>query len=224
MTDHMVQTLADATAPELVTELPGPEARRVIEQDLAVTSPSMPRVYPLVPRRAEGCVIEDVDGNRFLDLNAGIAVTATGHCHPAVVAAIEEQAGLMLHYCSSDFYHPVYSELCQRLAALAPFGGTPARVFLGNSGTEVVEAAIKLARHHTGRAHLVAFLGGFHGRTMGSLSLTASKARYRTGFGPLLPGVQHVPYGMAGLEQLQTQLFRHLLRAHEVAALSLIHI
>ena len=163
-----------------------------------MTSPSMPRVYPLVPRRAEGCVIEDVDGNRFLDLNAGIAVTATGHCHPAVVAAIEEQAGRMLHYCSSDFYHPVYSELCQRLAALAPFGGAPARVFLGNSGTEAVEAAIKLARHHTGRAHLVAFLGGFHGRTMGSLSLTASKARYRTGFGPLLPGVQHVPYGMAG--------------------------
>jgi 4-aminobutyrate aminotransferase len=219
MTDHLVQTLADATAPELVTELPGPEARRVIEQDLAVTSPSMPRVYPLVPRRAEGCVIEDVDGNRFLDLNAGIAVTATGHCHPAVVAAIEEQAGRMLHYCSSDFYHPVYSELCQRLAALAPFGGAPARVFLGNSGTEAVEAAIKLARHHTGRAHLVAFLGGFHGRTMGSLSLTASKARYRAGFGPLLPGVQHVPYGMAGLEQLQTQLFRHLVSPEEVAAI-----
>ena len=219
MTDHMVQTLADATAPELVTELPGPEARRVIEQDLAVTSPSMPRVYPLVPRRAEGCVIEDVDGNRFLDLNAGIAVTATGHCHPAVVAAIEEQARRMLHYCSSDFYHPVYSELCQRLAALAPFGGAPARVFLGNSGTEAVEAAIKLARYHTGRAHLVAFLGGFHGRTMGSLSLTASKARYRAGFGPLLPGVQHVPYGMAGLEQLQTQLFRHLVSPEEVAAI-----
>jgi 4-aminobutyrate aminotransferase len=125
----------------------------------------------------------------------------------------------MLHYCSSDFYHPVYSELCQRLAALAPVGGAPARVFLGNSGTEVVEAAIKLARHHTGRAHLVAFLGGFHGRTMGSLSLTASKARYRTGFGPLLPGVQHVPYGMAGLEQLQTQLFRHLVSPEEVAAI-----
>jgi 4-aminobutyrate aminotransferase len=219
MTDHLVQTLADATAPELVTELPGPEARRVIEQDLAVTSPSMPRVYPLVPRRAEGCVIEDVDGNRFLDLNAGIAVTATGHCHPAVVAAIEEQAERMLHYCSSDFYHPVYSELCQRLAALAPFGGAPARVFLGNSGTEAVEAAIKLARHHTGRANLVAFLGGFHGRTMGSLSLTASKARYRAGFGPLLPGVHHVPYGMAGLEQLQTQLFRHLVSPEEVAAI-----
>ena len=219
MTDHMVQTLAGATAPELVTELPGPEARRVIEQDLAVTSPSMPRVYPLVPRRAEGCVIEDVDGNRFLDLNAGIAVTSTGHCHPAVVDAIEEQAGRMLHYCSSDFYHPVYSELCQRLAALAPFGGAPARVFLTNSGTEAVEAAIKLARHHTGRAHLVAFLGAFHGRTMGALSLTASKARYRTGFGPLLPGVQHVPYGMAGLEQLQTQLFRHLVSPEEVAAI-----
>jgi 4-aminobutyrate aminotransferase len=219
MTDHLVQTLAEATAPALVTELPGPEARRAIDRDLAFSSPSMPRVYPLVPRRAEGCVIEDVDGNRFLDLNAGIAVNATGHCHPLVVAAIEAQAHSLLHYCSSDFYLPVYGELCERLAGLAPFAGAPARVFLGNSGTEAVEGAIKLARYHTGRQHIVAFLGGFHGRTLGALSLTASKARYRAGFGPLLPGVQHVPYGLAGLDQLRDQVFKHLVTAEEVAAI-----
>jgi 4-aminobutyrate aminotransferase len=219
MTDHLVQTLADATVPAVVTDLPGPEARRAIERDLAVSSPSMPRVYPLVPRRAEGCVIEDVDGNRFLDLNAGIAVNSTGHCHPEVVAAIESQARSLLHYCSSDFYLPVYGELCQRLAGLAPFGGAPARVFLSNSGTEAVEGAIKLARYQTRRQHIVAFLGAFHGRTLGSLSLTASKAHYRAGFGPLLPGVQHVPYGLAGLDQLRDQVFKHLVSPTEVAAI-----
>jgi 4-aminobutyrate aminotransferase len=219
MTEHLVQSLADAVAPALVTELPGPLARQAIARDLAVSSPSMPRVYPLVPGRAEGCVIEDVDGNRFLDLNAGIAVNSTGHCHPDVVAAIESQARSLLHYCSSDFYLPVYGELCERLARLAPFAGAPARVFLSNSGTEAVEGAVKLARYHTGRQHLVAFLGAFHGRTLGSLSLTASKARYRTGFGPLLPGVQHVPYGMAGLEQLEAQVFKHLVSPEEVAAI-----
>jgi len=219
MTDHLVQTLADATVPAVVTDLPGPDARRAIERDLAVSSPSMPRVYPLVPRRAEGCVIEDVDGNRFLDLNAGIAVNSTGHCHPEVVAAIESQARSLLHYCSSDFYLPVYGELCQRLAGLAPFGGAPARVFLSNSGTEAVEGAIKLARYQTRRQHIVAFLGAFHGRTLGSLSLTASKAHYRAGFGPLLPGVQHVPYGLAGLDQLRDQVFKHLVSPTEVAAI-----
>jgi 4-aminobutyrate aminotransferase len=219
MTEHLVQSLADAVAPALVTELPGPLARQAIARDLAVSSPSMPRVYPLVPGRAEGCVIEDVDGNRFLDLNAGIAVNSTGHCHPDVVAAIESQAHSLLHYCSSDFYLPVYGELCERLARLAPFAGAPARVFLSNSGTEAVEGAIKLARYHTGRQHIVAFLGAFHGRTLGSLSLTASKARYRAGFGPLLPGVQHVPYGMAGLEQLESQVFKHLVIPEEIAAI-----
>jgi 4-aminobutyrate aminotransferase len=211
-------TLAEATAPAVLGELPGPLARAAIERDLAVSSPSMPRVYPLVPSRAEGCVIEDVDGNRFLDLNAGIAVNSTGHCHPAVVAAIDAQARSILHYCSSDFFLPVYGELCERLAGLAPFDGAPARVFLGNSGTEAVEAAIKLARFHTGRQHVVAFLGSFHGRTLGSLSLTASKARYRAGFGPLLPGVHHVVYGPAGLVQLREQVFKHLVDTSEVAA------
>jgi 4-aminobutyrate aminotransferase len=219
MTEHLVQSLAEAAAPALVTELPGSMAREAIARDLAVSSPSMPRVYPLVPGRAEGCVIEDVDGNRFLDLNAGIAVNSTGHCHPEVVAAIESQARSILHYCSSDFYLPVYGEVCERLARLAPFDGAPARVFLANSGTEAVEGAVKLARYHTGRHHVVAFLGSFHGRTLGSLSLTASKARYRAGFGPLLPGVQHVPYGLAGLEQLEGQVFKHLVSPEEVAAI-----
>jgi 4-aminobutyrate aminotransferase len=191
----------------------------VISRDEAVTSPSLTRVYPLVVQRARGLVLEDVDGNRFLDLNAGIAVNSTGHCHPEVVAAIEAQAHSILHYCSSDFYLPAYGELCERLARLAPFDGAPARVFLANSGTEAVEGAVKLARYHTGRQHIVAFLGAFHGRTLGSLSLTASKARYRAGFGPLLPGVQHVPYGNAGLEQLQAQVFKHLVSPEEVAAI-----
>jgi 4-aminobutyrate aminotransferase len=215
----LTEPLAEATAPTILTELPGPLARAAIERDLAVSSPSMPRVYPLVPRRAEGCVIEDVDGNRFLDLNAGIAVNSTGHCHPDVVAAIEAQARSILHYCSSDFYLPVYGELCERLARLAPFGGAPARVFLCNSGAEAVEGAVKLARYRTGRQHVVAFFGSFHGRTLGSLSLTASKARYRAGFGPLLPGVQHVPYGEAGLVQLREQVFKHLVEPNEVAAI-----
>ena len=189
--------LATAPVPHLVTDVPGPRAREAVARDEAVTSPSLGRVYPLVVARAAGCVVEDVDGNRFLDANAGIAVNSTGHCHPRVVAAIRDQAERLLHYCATDFYVPVYAELCARLAAGAPVGG-PARVFLGNSGTEVVEAAIKLARRATGRFGVIAFHGAFHGRTYGSLSLTASKPGYRAGFGPFLPGVHHVPYGVPG--------------------------
>jgi 4-aminobutyrate aminotransferase len=207
--------LADAFTPALVTDLPGPEAQRWIARDQAVTSPSMGRVYPLVPDRAAGLVIEDVDGNRFLDFNAGIAVTSTGHCHPAVVDAISRQAGALIHYCSSDFYPPIYAELSERLVARAPIAGA-ARVFLTNSGTEAVEAAIKLARHSTGRQHVIAFLGAFHGRSYGSLSLTASKAKYRQGFSPMLPGVHHAPYGVDGY--IEDVLFRHLVGPEEVAA------
>jgi 4-aminobutyrate aminotransferase len=207
--------LASVAAPKLVTDLPGPEAKEWIERDQRVTSPSMGRVYPLVPARAGGLVIEDVDGNRFLDFNAGIAVTSTGHCHPAIVDAISKQAGELIHYCSSDFYPPVYAELSERLVARAPIAGD-SKVFLTNSGTEAVEASIKLARHATGRQYVIAFLGAFHGRSLGSLALTASKAKYRQGFSPLLPGVHHAPYGVDGY--IEDVLFRHLVSPEEVAA------
>ena len=178
---------ADSTAPDLRTELPGPQASAIIARDEAVTSPSLTRVYPLVVRRGRGCVIEDVDGNRFLDFNAGIAVVAAGHAHPAVNAAIHAQVDDVLHYCSSDFYLPAYADVSERLARLAPMTGDT-KTFLSNSGTEAVEAALKLARHHTGRPNAIAFLGGFHGRSLGSLSLTASKSRQRAGFGALPRG------------------------------------
>src|SRR5690606_35862800 len=144
-------------APHIVTELPGPRARVVIEQDERYSSPSLTRVYPLVVSHGEGAVLEDVDGNRFLDFNAGIAVNAAGHNHPDVNAAIHAQVDACVHYCSSDFYHPTYAQLCERLAGSVPAGMGPSRVFLANSGTEAVEAAIKLARHHTGRPNVIAF-------------------------------------------------------------------
>jgi 4-aminobutyrate aminotransferase len=192
--DLELEGLAGAEAPKLITEVPGPRALEVLERDRATTSPSLPRAYPFVPMRGSGCVVEDVDGNRFLDLNAGIAVTSTGHCHPIVVEAIQRQAAELIHYSASDFYLPIYSELTERLDAIAPIAGR-ARSFLTNSGTEAVEAAIKLSRHHTGRPYVIAFYGSFHGRSYGSVSLTASKATYRAGFGPLLPGVLHAYYG-----------------------------
>lgn len=205
-------------APHLVTELPGPKARAHIEFDERYTSPSLPRAYPIVPVRGRGSVIEDIDGNRFLDFCAGIAVNVTGHCHPRVVAAIQQQASELLHYSASDFYLPIYAHLAAELARIAPMHG-PTRVFLGNSGTEVVEAAIKLARYATGRQYVVSFLGGFHGRTYGSVSLTASKAKYHAHFGPMLPGVYHVPFGSAGLDELEQRIFHRLVPANEVAAI-----
>jgi 4-aminobutyrate aminotransferase len=208
--------LAGAEAPLLRTEVPGPKARALIERDRQLTSPSLPRAYEFVPQRGSGCVLEDVDGNLFLDFNAGIAVTSTGHAHPKVVEAIEEQARRLLHYSASDFYLPIYSEVCERLDHLAPMDGRT-RSFLTNSGTEGVEAAIKLARYATGRSYLIAFLGSFHGRSYGSVSLTASKAAYRTGFGPLLPGVHHAPYG--DFEYMEDVLFRRLVAPQEVAAM-----
>jgi 4-aminobutyrate aminotransferase len=213
----MTDDLSKMTVPHIVTELPGPNARAAIARDQAVVSPSLGRVYPLVPHRASGMVIEDVDGNRYLDFNAGIAVNSTGHCHPAVVEAIERQAHELLHYCSSDWYLPVYAQVCERLAASMPTAMGPTRVFLGNSGTEVVEGAIKLARHATGRPNVIAFFGAFHGRSLGSLSLTASKARYRGGFGPLLPGAYHAPYGETGY--IDDVIFKHLCPPDDVAAI-----
>jgi 4-aminobutyrate aminotransferase len=205
--------------PDLRTEVPGPKARAHIAFDETWTSPSLPRAYPIVPVRGDGLVVEDIDGNLFLDFAAGIAVNSTGHCHPQVVAAIKEQAAELIHFSASDFYLPIYPEVCERLARLAPFDG-PARVYLGNSGTEVVEASIKLARYATQRPYVVAFLGAFHGRTYGSVSLTASKAKYHAGFGPLLPGVFHAPFGKVGdLRWFDEVLFDKLAPPSEVAAI-----
>lgn len=159
-----------------------------------MASRSLIKEYPLAVERAEGIVITDVDGNRFIDFMSGIAVSLTGHCHPRVVKRIKDQVDKLLHICGTDFYYPVYTELCTRLADLGP-GPDAWRVFLGNSGAEAVEGAIKLARYHTGRQQIISFYGGFHGRTYGALSLTASKTKQRAGFGPLLPGVTHMPYG-----------------------------
>src|SRR5688500_6349171 len=206
--------------PDIVTEVPGPKARAHVEFDEEWTSPSLPRAYPIVPVRGEGLTIEDIDGNLFLDFAAGIAVNSTGHSHPQVVAAIKEQASELLHFSASDFYLPIYAELCRRLAQGAPIAGGRARAYLGNSGTEVVEASIKLARLATGRPYVVAFLGAFHGRTYGSVSLTASKAKYHAGFGPLLPGVFHAPYGrVEDLRWFDEVLFARLAPADEVAAI-----
>jgi 4-aminobutyrate aminotransferase len=179
--------------PHLTGPLPGPRARAVIERDEKFVSPSYTRGYPLVVDRGQGAVVEDVDGNRFLDFNAGIAVVATGHCHPRVVDAIQKQAARLIHMSGTDFYYEELAALAEKLSEIAP-GGVDRRVSFGNSGAEANEGAIKLARYSTGRDKIIAFFGSFHGRTMGALSLTARKAVQRTGFGPMLPGVVHAPY------------------------------
>ena len=224
---------AARAVPDVRTPLPGPAGRAIIDGDLAVTSGSLPRAYPLVPRRAFGSVVEDADGNLFLDCNAGIAVTSTGHCHPRVVSAVQAQAGELLHYSASDFYLPIYSRMCAALAATAPIPG-PVRVFLTNSGAEAVEGALKLARYATGRPYVISFFGAFHGRTYGAMTLTASKAKYHQGFGPLVPGVLHAPYAFNRVdpvsgarshdpgetfEYLENTLFRYQVAPSEVAAI-----
>src|SRR3954454_21664520 len=173
--------------------VPGPRARAIIERDTRVVSPSYTRCYPLVAKHGEGSIIEDVDGNRYLDFNAGIAVVAAGHCHPKVVQAIQEQAARLIHMSGTDFYYEEMVGLAEKLAEIAP-GDVSRRVSFGNSGAEAVEGALKLARYATGRDKLIAFYGSFHGRTMGALSLTARKATQRARFGPLIPGVTHAPY------------------------------
>jgi 4-aminobutyrate aminotransferase len=209
----------DRPVPHIVTEVPGPRAREHVAFDETWTSPSLPRAYPIVPVRGDGLTVEDIDGNLFLDFAAGIAVTSTGHAHPQVVAAIKEQAAELIHFSASDFYLPIYAEVCRELARTAPFE-VPTRVYLGNSGAEVVEASIKLARHATHRPYIVAFLGAFHGRTYGAVSLTASKAKYHAGFGPLLPGVFHAPFGkVEDLAWFDDVLFDKLAPAKEVAAI-----
>jgi 4-aminobutyrate aminotransferase len=179
--------------PEINTPLPGPKSRLVIDADASVSSPSLIKEYPLVVHRGEGMMIEDLDGNRFLDFMSGIAVAITGHAHPDVVRAIHEQTDRFLHICGTDFYYTSYTELCQKLAALTP-GEEDWTIFLANSGAEAVEGAIKLSRYHTKRSIIIAFYGAFHGRTCGALSLTSSKTTQRAGFSPLLPDVIHQPY------------------------------
>jgi 4-aminobutyrate aminotransferase len=223
----------EAKTPHLITALPGPKAKQVIEADAQSVSPSYTRDYPLVAKRGHGAMVEDVDGNTFLDFAAGIAVCSTGHCHPEVVAAIQKQAAELIHMSGTDFYYPSLVELAQKLGAIAP-GKEPKRVYFGNSGAEAIEAAIKLAKYHTKRDKLVAFHGAFHGRTMGALSLTASRSVQRKGFGTLLSGVFHMPYpdtyrGTYGvrpecasqdcLNYLVNELFRRRVDPEEIAGI-----
>ena len=219
MTSAASRLAGDRPVPHIVTALPGPKARAHVAFDEQWTSPSLPRAYPIVPVRGEGLTVEDIDGNLFLDFAAGIAVTSTGHAHPQVVGAIKEQAAELIHFSASDFYLPIYAHTCRRLAETAPMAGK-ARAFLGNSGAEAVEASIKLARYATKRPYIVAFLGAFHGRTYGAVSLTASKSKYHAGFGPLLPGIFHAPYGrVEDLKWFDDVLFDKLAPANEVAAI-----
>src|SRR5712664_2670155 len=231
--DKKMITATDTKLPRLLMELPGPQAKRVIEDDAKFMSPSLTREYPLVAKKGRGAIVEDVDGNAFLDFAAGIAVCSTGHCHPKVVEAIQKQAAELIHISGTDFYHHHLPQLAERLVATMP-GKEHKKVFFGNSGTEAVKGAIKLARYATKRDKMVAFYGCFHRRTMGSLSLTASKATQRKGFGALLSGVEHIPYpyayrcalghtaetcGAEILETLVNQIFKRLFDPTEVAGI-----
>jgi len=223
-------------APRISGPLPGPKARAIIEADDRWISPSYTRSYPLVAKHGRGTRVEDVDGNEFLDFAAGIAVVSTGHCHPEVVMAIQQQAGELIHMSGTDFYYEGLVALAERLSAVAPMPG-PHRFYYGNSGAEAVECALKVARYHTGRQNVIAFLGAFHGRTMGALSLTASKPQQKRRFAPLVPGVTHVPfpnpyrgcpncspqeqeaYALACARYIEDRLFRTVLPPEEVAAI-----
>ena len=188
-----LNVVAQRDYPKMVVPPPGPKGRKIIVKDEKHSSTSYIKVYPLVVDHGLGAMVEDVDGNRFIDFMAGIAVASTGYSHPKVVAAVQEAAGKFFHMCGTDFYYQGMADLCERLAMLGP-GRAKKRVFLTNSGTEAVEGAIKMARNATRRSELLAFRGAFHGRSMGAMSLTSSKVTQRGTFGPLLPGVHHVPY------------------------------
>jgi 4-aminobutyrate aminotransferase len=220
--------------PKLKTAIPGPNAKRILAGDEKYISPSYTRSYPLVAKRGRGIVVEDVDGNEFFDFSAGIAVTSTGHCHPDVVAAIQKQAGELIHMSGTDFYYESLVTLAERLSKIAPMPG-PHKIYYGNSGAEAVECALKLARYHTKRQQVIAFFGAFHGRTMGALSLTASKPQQKRRFSPLVPGVTHVSYPdvyRAGVDPqdaekfalgcaryIEDKLFKTILPPEEVAAI-----
>ncbi len=203
-------------APLLKTSLPGPKAAAWIARDDQVISTSYTRGYPLVAARGWGCTLEDVDGNLFLDFTAGIAVNATGHAHPDVVAAIADQAAKLIHMSGTDFYYGPEIDLAERLVRLAP-GEQPKRVFFANSGAETIEAALKLARHHTGRQRVISCYGAFHGRTYGALSLGGSKALHQHGFGPLLSGIHRIHFDSPRSEL--DELFSTVCPADEVAAI-----
>ena len=228
-------TTKTLAGPKIKTALPGPNAKRVLAGDEKYISPSYTRSYPLVAKQGRGIVITDVDGNEFLDFSAGIAVTSTGHCHPEVVAAIQKQAGELIHMSGTDFYYENMVTLAERLSKIAPMPG-PHRIYYGNSGAEAIESALKLARYHTKRQNVIAFFGAFHGRTMGALSLTASKPQQKRRFGPGVPGVTHVRYpdvyrGCEGGAQdaeafalgcarfIEDKLFKTTLAPEEVAAI-----
>ncbi len=214
--------------PQIRTPLPGPKAQALLERDAHYVSPSYTRIYPLVCERGSGAVMEDVDGNLFLDFTAGIAVASTGHCHPHVTAAIVDQAQKLLHMSGTDFYYQPQIDLAQRLAESGP-GRSPKRVFFTNSGAEALEAALKLARWHTGRSRAIAFYGAFHGRTYGAMSLSGSKLVHRRGFAPLVPDIHHVPYprGCQGCDtgececvrQIEETVLRRIAPPDEVAAI-----
>ncbi len=219
MTEAKLVEMDQPVAPRLVTQVPGPRARAHVEYDHTWSSPSLPRAYPFVPVRGRGTEVEDIDGNVFVDFCAGIAVNSTGHSHPAVIRAIKEQADELVHYSASDFYPPIYARTCEAIAATAPISGR-LRTYLGNSGAEAVEASLKLARVATGRPAFVSFLGGFHGRTMGAVTLTASKAKYHAGLNPLVNGVHYAPYGHElDLAWFDEVLFDKVVPADEVAAI-----
>src|ERR1035437_5645702 len=188
-----MQTSGSLRRPEIKTALPGPKAKALIDRDHSVTSPSYIKEYPLVVESGQGCFVIDVDGNSYLDFMAGIAVTSTGHAHPKVVKAVQDSAAKFLHICGTDFYYESMITLCEKLSKSVPGMGAT-KIFLTNSGTEAIEGAIKLARHHTKRSKIIAFKGAFHGRTMGAITLNASKATQKAHFGPLLPDVYHLPY------------------------------
>lgn len=221
--------------PRRKTALPGPLAKKAIAADEQLISPSYTRGYPLVVKSGTGARITDVDGNEFLDFTAGIAVNSTGHCHPEIVRAIQDQAAKLIHMSGTDFYYESMAKLAAKLSAIAPMRG-PHRVYYGNSGAEAVECALKLARYHTGRQNIIAFLGAFHGRTMGALSLTASKPQQKRRFAPLIPGVHHVPYpnfyrncgedpkerdayALGCARYIEERLFKTILPPEEVAAI-----
>ena len=223
------------TVPLIKTPLPGPNAAKIVARDSKYVSTSYTRDYPFVMARGEGAIVEDVDGNLFLDCAAGIAVNGTGHAHPDVVRAIVDQAHKFIHMSGTDFYYEPQVRLAEEMAAIVPVAGGSGEVrsFFSNSGAEANEAAIKLARYWTKRVNVIAFMGSFHGRTMGALAMTASKFVQRRGFGPMMPGVYHAPYpnpyrcpvGASGegcadacLDFLEDQLLVHLVAPDEVAA------